>query len=121
MTTTITGKLTAFALLAALVGAATPALAGSGQPGAALRPQLSMRPPLLRPSIRPRVHIPAIRRHVARQLLNEANKPRRRAAPSGWPVKWTGPAAKSEGGPYLHYRLKNVSVSSYQTSGAGGY
>jgi hypothetical protein len=59
-------KLTAIALLTALVGGAKPALAGPNVAGAA-RPHVRILP-LVHPTIRPCVHIPSISHHVAKQL-----------------------------------------------------
>jgi hypothetical protein len=70
----MTRTLTAIAMLTALIGAAAPALAGSKVPGASARPHVRILP-LVRPTIRPRVHIPAISRHVATQLQNKHKNP----------------------------------------------
>lgn len=61
----------AVAMLTVLIGAATPALAASTAPGAAARPPVTIRPPAVRPSIQPRVHIPSISNQVGTQVQND--------------------------------------------------
>jgi len=125
-------KLTAIAMLTALIGSGAPALAASNLPGAA-----SIRPPVMvRPPIQPRVHIPSISRHVATQLQNQQTDPGHTAPAGGLTTSDQGtnaamllPAIQAAREPsrrssanagkgkgkikYYQYELKNVYVSSY--------
>jgi hypothetical protein len=63
----------AIAMLATLIGAAPPALAGPDVPGASARPHVPIRPLVVQPSVHLRVHIPSISHHVATQFQTGQN------------------------------------------------
>ena len=131
MSTNMTRKLPVIAMLTVLIGAMNSALAASGIPGASVQPHVSIRPPVVRPSVHPRAHIPSISQHVGKQLMNK----RTNTAPVGGLTtteqgdsaamllpavqaareaarKLSSNAGKGKG-KYYQYELKNVYVTSY--------
>lgn len=132
MSSQMTTKLTVLAMLTALTGAATPALAASKVGGASPRPHVRILP-LVTPRIHPRVHVPSISHHVGKQLMNKQTQ-QNTAPADGLTTTGQGDSAalllpaiqaareaahrsSSNAGKgkvkYMKYELKDVVVSSY--------
>ena len=78
----MTRTLLVAALLAAALSATTAALAGPKSPGTSVRPYVSIGAAIVRPSIRPRIRVPSVGRHVAQQVRKRHNDSAR--------TRWTG-------------------------------
>ena len=78
----MTGRLTAITMLAVALCAPVPAFASSINVGAAARPHVSIRPNIVRPTIRPHIRVPSLGRHLARRLRKKHKAHAR--------MRWTG-------------------------------